>query len=67
MLAKKLGLHPHAGHGFDYENVRPVVELENPDRSSLIVEYNIGHSIVSRAVFVGREQAVRQMLERLKV
>ena len=65
LLARKLGLHPHAGHGFDYENVRAVAELENPDRSYLIDEYNIGHSIVCRAAMVGLEQAVREMVSAL--
>lgn len=62
LLAKKLGLHVHAGHGFDYENVRPVAELENSDRSPLIEEYNIGHAIVCRAALVGMERAVREMV-----
>lgn len=61
LAAKKAGLHVHAGHGFDYVNVRPVVELE--DRGEpLIEEYNIGHSIVCRAALVGMERAVREML-----
>jgi pyridoxine 5-phosphate synthase len=55
-LGKKLGIHVHAGHGFDLENVRPVVA------QGLIEEYNIGHSIVCRAAMVGLEQAVREML-----
>ncbi len=61
-LAHQLGLKAHAGHGFDYENVRPVAELENPDRSPLIEEYNIGHAIVCRAALVGMERAVREMV-----
>ena len=56
LLARKLGLHPHAGHGFDYESVRPVVELD------LIEEFNIGHAIVCRAALVGFERAVREMV-----
>ena len=55
-LCRKLGMHANAGHGFDLENVRKVVALD------LIEEYNIGHSIVCRAVMVGLEQAVREML-----
>lgn len=55
-LARKLGLKVHAGHGFDYENVRRVVDRD------LIEEYNIGHSIVCRAALVGLERAVREML-----
>lgn len=62
LAAHQKGLHVHAGHGFDYENVRPVAALENPDRSPLIEEYNIGHAIVCRAALVGLEQAVREMV-----
>lgn len=65
-LAQTLGLGSHAGHGFDYVNVRPVVELENPDRSPLIVEYNIGHAIVCRSVFVGLERAVSEMVSAIR-
>jgi pyridoxine 5-phosphate synthase len=54
-LAQQLGLEVHAGHGLDYENVLPVA------RVPAIVELNIGHSIVARAVIVGIEQAVREM------
>jgi pyridoxine 5-phosphate synthase len=49
------GLTLHAGHGLTYRNVRPVAEI--PDMSEL----NIGHSIISRAIMVGLEQAVRDM------
>ena len=56
ILGKNLGIHVHAGHGFDLKNVRKVVALD------LIEEYNIGHSIVCRAAIVGLEQAVREML-----
>jgi pyridoxine 5-phosphate synthase len=58
-LAHSLGLEVHAGHGLDYENVTPIVLIPE------IVELNIGHSIVSRAVIVGIEQAVREMVETL--
>ena len=54
--AKKLGLHAHAGHGLDYENIRFLSSLH------LVEEYNIGHSIVCRAVLVGLERAVREMI-----
>jgi pyridoxine 5-phosphate synthase len=50
------GLAVHAGHGLTYRNVIPVAAL--PD----IEELNIGHSIVSRAVLVGMERAVAEML-----
>lgn len=45
----------HAGHGLTYRNVKPVANLEG------LCELNIGHSIVSRAVLVGMERAVREM------
>lgn len=51
-----LGLRVLAGHGLTYRNVRPVSSL------SQIEELNIGHNIVSRAVLVGMERAVREML-----
>ena len=53
--ALQLGLHPHLGHGLNYQNVKPIVRIHG------VVELNIGHSIVSRAVFAGLEQAVRDM------
>jgi pyridoxine 5-phosphate synthase len=58
-LARRLGLEVHAGHGLDYENVLPIAKI------SEIVELNIGHSIIARAVIVGIEQAVREMKELL--
>jgi pyridoxine 5-phosphate synthase len=51
----KLGMMVHAGHGLTYFNVRPVVGLGG------VREFNIGHSIISRAVLVGMERAVREM------
>jgi pyridoxine 5-phosphate synthase len=54
-LASQCGLRLHAGHGLTYHNVRPVAEIKN------MVELNIGHSIVSRAVMVGMRDAVAQM------
>ncbi len=56
-LGRELGLAIHAGHGLTYENVTPVAAIAE------IEELNIGHSIVSRAVFVGMERAVREMLQ----
>lgn len=50
------GLYVAAGHGLDYVNILPVLELPE------IVEFNIGHSIVARAMFVGLEAAVREMV-----
>ncbi len=49
------GLIVHAGHGLTYRNIRPVAAIDG------LCEFNIGHSIVSRAVIVGMEQAVREM------
>ena len=54
--ARKLGLTVHAGHGLNYTNVRPVAWIAGME------ELNIGHSIVSRAVFVGLREAVREMV-----
>ncbi len=53
--AVDLGLAVHAGHGLTYENVTPVAAI------GPIEELNIGHSVVSRAVLVGMERAVREM------
>lgn len=52
---KELGLRINAGHGLNYLNVKPVLSLPN------LEELHIGHSIISRAVFVGLDQAVREM------
>ena len=49
------GVRLHAGHGLNYRNVGPVARIDRMD------ELNIGHSIVSRAVFVGLVVAVREM------
>ena len=54
-LAYKLGLGVSAGHGLHYRNTRRLRQIPE------IVEYNIGHSIIARAVFVGLERAVREM------
>jgi len=54
-LGAELGLAVHAGHGLTVSNVTSVAEI------SEIEELNIGHSIVSRAVFVGLSAAVREM------
>lgn len=60
-LGRKLGLAVHAGHGLDYQNVGEIAAM------SEIVELNIGHSIVARAVLVGMERAVREMAETMRV
>ncbi|MBU6375199.1 MAG: pyridoxine 5'-phosphate synthase [Bdellovibrionales bacterium] len=54
------GILVHAGHGFDYENVRAVAALTN-NGAPMIREYNIGHAIVCRAAMVGLSRAVREM------
>ncbi|MFA7677859.1 MAG: pyridoxine 5'-phosphate synthase [Candidatus Omnitrophota bacterium] len=59
VLAKDSGLFVAAGHGLDYENVKKVLSVKE------ISELNIGHSIVSRAVFVGIASAVGEMISLL--
>ncbi len=54
---RKLGLAIHAGHGLTYENVSPVAAIPE------VEELNIGHSVISKSVFVGIERAVREMKE----
>jgi pyridoxine 5-phosphate synthase len=54
--AQEAGLVVHAGHGLNYVNVGPVADIPG------MTELNIGHSIISRAVFVGLRQAVREMV-----
>lgn len=54
---RKLGLGVNAGHGLNYRNVMSVARLGG------IEEFNIGHSIISRAVLVGLDRAVREMAE----
>lgn len=60
LMAHQLGLKVHAGHGLDYQNVQPVSAIPH------LEELNIGHSIVSRAILVGMEQAVRQMRQAME-
>ncbi len=59
-LSVKMGLRLNAGHGLNYLNVRPVVRIPG------IEDLNIGHSIISRSVFVGLAQAVREMKRLIK-
>lgn len=54
-LASSLGLEVHAGHGLHYHNVQPVAAIRE------VVELNIGHAIIARAVFDGLAVAVREM------
>ena len=58
-LARKLGMSVAAGHGLDYMNVQAIARIDEID------ELNIGHSIISRAVFVGLDRAVREMCDRI--
>jgi len=54
-LGAELGLEVHAGHGLTYQNVAAVAEIPE------VVELNIGHSIIARAIYVGLRQAVADM------
>ena len=54
-LAMKYGLNVAAGHGLTYRNVGAVAAIKE------ITEFNIGHNIVARAIFVGLQEAVREM------
>jgi pyridoxine 5-phosphate synthase len=56
-LGGSLGLAVHAGHGLTYQNVIPLASIPE------VEELNIGHSVVSHAIFVGMERAVREMAE----
>lgn len=59
-LAIGLGLRLNAGHGLTYQNVEPIAQIPKME------ELNIGHSIISRAVLVGLDRAVREMKELIK-
>jgi pyridoxine 5-phosphate synthase len=59
-LASQYGLRVAAGHGLTYRNVSGVAAIEE------ITEFNIGHNIIARAVFIGLENAVREMLQAIK-
>ena len=52
---RKLGMRFNAGHALNYFNVQPIAALNG------VRELHIGHAIVSRAVFVGMREAVREM------
>ncbi len=58
--ARSLGLIVNAGHGLKYHNTRPIARIPG------IEELNIGHSIISRAVFVGLKSAVGEMIKIIK-
>jgi pyridoxine 5-phosphate synthase len=59
-FAKQVGLHVHMGHGLNYGNVHAIAQIPG------VEELNIGHSIVSRAVLVGMERAVREMKDAIR-
>lgn len=58
--ARELGLIVAAGHGLTYRNIGAVARIGE------ITEFNIGHNIISRSIFVGLEQAVREMIEAIR-
>jgi pyridoxine 5-phosphate synthase len=59
-LASSSGMAVHAGHGLTYKNVAPIAQVP------FIEELNIGHNIVARAIFIGMERAVREMVEAIR-
>ncbi len=59
-LAAQYGLVVAAGHGLTYRNVGALAAI------SEITEFNIGHNIISRSIFVGLNQAVREMIEAIR-
>ncbi len=60
-VAQSLGLRVNAGHGLNYVNVKAIAEIQGME------ELNIGHAIISRAVFVGLENAVKEMIQLIRV
>ena len=60
VFARKLGLIVNAGHGLNYDNVAPIAKIQG------MAELNIGHSIISRAIFVGLPKAVKEMVQLIK-
>ena len=56
-FASNLGIKVNAGHGLNYKNVQLMKEVKN------LSELNIGHSIISRSIFVGLDKAIKEMLE----
>jgi pyridoxine 5-phosphate synthase len=58
--AKKLGLGVNAGHGLNYQNMKIFRELEDID------EVSIGHAVIARAVIVGIEEAVKEMIRLIR-
>lgn len=60
VFGRSLGLGVNAGHGLDYDNIGPIAAIRE------IEEVSIGHAIITRAVIVGLEKAVREMLRMIK-
>ncbi len=58
--ASRMGLKVNAGHGLNYQNIFDIAAIRE------IEEFNIGHSIIARSVYVGLERAVREMVELLR-
>ena len=56
-MAQKLGFEVAAGHGLTHHNLPPLVSAV-PE----IIEYNIGHSIIARSIFVGLDRAVQDIV-----
>ena len=56
-VARSIGLEVHGGHGLNLHNVLPIARIPE------IVELNIGHSVIARAIIVGMKEAVREMKE----
>ncbi|MBW7857434.1 MAG: pyridoxine 5'-phosphate synthase [Leptonema sp. (in: Bacteria)] len=60
-LGKSMDLKMNAGHGLHYQNVRPIAAISGLD------EFSIGHSIISRSIFVGLERAIAEMVSLVKL
>lgn len=60
LYGHSLGLIVNAGHGLDYDNIKPVARIRE------IEEVSIGHAVIVRAVSVGLERAVREMVRLIK-
>jgi len=59
-LASKVGMGVNAGHGLNYVNIKALAAIGG------IEEYNIGHSIMARAILVGIDRAVKDMVDLIK-
>jgi pyridoxine 5-phosphate synthase len=59
-LGSELGMIVNAGHGLNYTNIKPITTIPE------ISEVSIGHALISQALFVGLDAAVREMLKRMR-